>query len=689
MGLFGKKKDFWDEVEEVSMEEASEEAVEEEADVEEDDMDPLDDGRWHPTKSAPLKGFARILLFVSAVVMAVSGYVVYTYFSSGGTMTSKPDYYNSSYFGEAYNENVEKLLSMLQAIEERGDISASNREQANKDLINNYMTPDGNFAFVVYDAEDHEVIASGEDAVERIESSYYFMRMDSSEGAFSVNLGVDNSAMDKDGWEEALTSLNEVYTIYTSVDNELASTTDNFYANYEKFEQMNALFDVAKIAAIAALVVFVLMLIFSVIATGNVKGHAGIKLSLFDKVFTDIALLIIIALGGGTLFGAYYMYTSTLEYGLIAAAGLLVLAYIFIIRGYFSIVRRIKAGTFISNMTIYRLFEAIGKLPVVPRVILILLVLVLLNGALIFALFNLDGYEFMGIPVVYVIVPIVFVLENICFISWVIRKGNAEYAADEDDEDDDEDDEDESEDNVAEAMVIESGVSGDTRPATDLEMDLAKAAAIAAAQASGASDDWEHMDLGASVDKAIGDDPVIMPEEPAESESERTVVLPKEEIESLLGTTSVVRDSATSFDFIQLNKDVRKLHRAVLKNNGITVTLRAPEKPIVLEMNKEDMWKAISMIYDNLEQYTEPDSRVYAEMYTQNGKLIYIVKNAVKADVAEAAKAVAAKEVELTGGLSIAKQIVEKNHGKFVVAMDGNIFKTGILLDMVQSSEIE
>ncbi len=686
MGLFGKKKDFWDEVETASMEEASEEAVEEDADIEEDDMEPVDDGRWHPTKCAPLKGFARILLFVSAVVMAVSGYVIYTYFNSGGTMTSKPDYYNSSYFGEAYNENVEKLLSMLQAIEERGDISESNREQANQDLINNYMTPDGNFAFVVYDEEDHEVIASGEDAVERIESSYYFLRMDSSDGAFNVNVGVDNSALNKEGWEAALTSLNEVYTIYTSVDNELAATNDNFYANYEKFEQMNALFDIAKIAAIAALVVFVLMLIFSVIATGNVKGYAGIKLSLFDKVFTDIAIMITIALGGGALFGAYYMYTSAYKFRLPAAAGLLVLAYIFCIRGYFSFVRRIKAGTFISNMTIYRLFEAIGKLPIVPRVILILLVLVLLNGALVFALFKLDGYEFMGIPVVYVIVPIVFVLENICFISWVIRKGNAEYA---EDEDADDEDEEESEDSVAEAMVIESGVSGDTRPATDLEMDLAKAAAIAAAQAAGASDDWEHMDLGASVDKAIGDDPMLMPEEPVENESERTVVLPKEEIESLLGTTSVVRDSATSFDFIQLNKDVRKLHRAVLKNNGITVTLRAPEKPIVLEMNKEDMWKAISMIYDNLEQYTEPDSRVYAEMYTQNGKLIYIVKNAVRADVMETAKAVAAKEVELTGGLSIAKQIVEKNHGKFVVAMDGNIFKTGILLDMVQSSEIE
>ena len=60
---------------------------------------------------------------------------------------------------------------------------------------------------------------------------------------------------------------------------------------------------------------------------------------------------------------------------------------------------------------------------------------------------------------------------------------------------------------------------------------------------------------------------------------------------------------------------------------------------------------------------------------------------AAAAAAVEAAKAVAAKEVELAGGLKIARQIVEKNHGKFVVAMDGNIFKTGILLDMVQAQQ--
>ena len=189
------------------------------------------------------------------------------------------------------------------------------------------------------------------------------------------------------------------------------------------------------------------------------------------------------------------------------------------------------------------------------------------------------------------------------------------------------------------------------------------------------------MDLGASVDEAIQDGGEALAASSEES-SDHTVILPKDELESLLGNSGLVRDSATSFDFIQLNKDIRKLHRSILKENGVAVTLRTPDKPIILEMNKEDMWKAISMIYDNLEQYTEADSRVYAEIYTQDNKLIYIVKNAVRPEAAEAAKAITAPGAELTGGLKTAKEIIEKNQGKLVVAMDGNIFKTGILLGM-------
>ena len=503
MGLFGKKKDFWDEVDDSSMKESGSQTLseEEEADIRRE-LDEMEDDGWHPTRSTPLKAVARIFLFIAAAVMCISGYAVYTYFSNGGSMSSEPDYYHSSFFGEEYQRNMVQLLHLVQAIETRGEISGNELEQANQDLIKNYMNVDGNFSFAVYDADDHEVIVSSEDAVNRIEASHYFVKLDSTEGQFNLSTGMNNDAFDEAVWKEELMSCSGTYTIYAAVDNELTSTVDGFYESYQDFKDLNSVFGIAKIAVIVSAVIFLILLIFSIIATGNVSGYPDIKLSWFDKIFTEISIILIVAFGGGSIYGAWYLLGTTYSFRLIAAGAALVLAYIFLIRGYFSIVRRIKAGTFISNMLIYRIFEAIGKLPAVPRVLLIILVLVLLNGALVLALFKLDAFELFGIPVVYVLVPIVFVLENICFISWVIRKGNSEYEDDADEEDSEEDDAEEHEE-VPETSVP-MGVIGDTRPANEMEADLAKAAALAKeAQTPVASDDWEHMDLGASVDMRI------------------------------------------------------------------------------------------------------------------------------------------------------------------------------------------
>ena len=203
MGLFGKKKDFWDEVDDSSMKESGSQTLseEEEADIRRE-LNEMEDDGWHPTRSTPLKAAARIFLFIAAAVMCISGYAVYTYFSNGGSMSSEPDYYHSSFFGEEYQRNMVQLLHLVQAIETRGEISANEMEQANQELIKNYMNVDGNFSFAVYGADDHEVIVSSEDAVNRIEASHYFVKLDSTEGQFNLSTGMNNDALDEAVWKE-------------------------------------------------------------------------------------------------------------------------------------------------------------------------------------------------------------------------------------------------------------------------------------------------------------------------------------------------------------------------------------------------------------------------------------------------------------------------------------------------------
>ena len=129
-------------------------------------------------------------------------------------------------------------------------------------------------------------------------------------------------------------------------------------------------------------------------------------------------------------------------------------------------------------------------------------------------------------------------------------------------------------------------------------------------------------------------------------------------------------------DFIQLNKDVRKMFRMKLKARSIGVTLRAPEKPIYLDIDKANAIRVLSILFDNIEKYAEEGSRVYIEMYAQNGKMIYLMKNTIRADLIN-------QTTNAMGhGLMEARRIVQSEKGKFINSVEGNTYKVGILLDV-------
>ncbi len=709
MGLFGKKKDFWDEVEEKSSGQTPYSAEDEEM-YDADDVYE-DDGKFHPTKSRGVKIFFRLLMLVSTVVAVIAG-TIFLAHAGTGTSAEKSDYFKSRFFAEAYNEDMRDLFSILAEMEKTSNDVSKVSESSKKEMTDLYLPEAGNLAYAIYDASGREVLTSGADAVQRIEDSHNFVKLDTTEGRFNISTGVVNNGFDQTGWKKTMQSLQGEYTLYAAVDDDLSESGDVISSYYDLFVNTAAYAGTAMVIMIVAMIVFVIALIFSIVATGNVRGYSGVKLSLFDKVPTEIAVMIMTALSAAAIIGlryAYDAYDGNQRFVLCGIA--LLLAYIFIVRAYFSIVRRIKAGRFTRNMIFYRIFYAIGLLPSVLRVLVMLVALAVINGVMIYAMFNLDGFTVNNVPLVYMIIPFLFVMEIISFIAWIIRGS-------EEDEEDDEDEQpvrrtvvspvSETEEKAVQlpeaSLATEekqpifgeiptsdtnSSVSGETIVVGPLiqeePVDEATAESFVEENASESKEKADTLDdpildetMVTEIKKAVQED------SPEDVEAaDHTETFPADEIETQL-TTQAVQDSATVVDFVQLNKDIRKLYRANLKERGIAVTMRVPEIPVMIEMNREDMWKVISTIYDNLEKFTENDSRVYIEMYVKDGKVIYLVKNAVKADEIDAACEAVKSPAGFTGGLSTAKAIIEKNNGRFVIAMDegSNIFKTGIMIDM-------
>jgi len=144
---------------------------------------------------------------------------------------------------------------------------------------------------------------------------------------------------------------------------------------------------------------------------------------------------------------------------------------------------------------------------------------------------------------------------------------------------------------------------------------------------------------------------------------------------------AVLEEAVTEDDkveFIQLNKDIRKLFKVKLKEKSIGVTLRAPGSPILLDIDKTNAIKVLSTLFENIANYAKEDSRAYIEIYVQNGKMMYMMKNTIKDE------ALGQDAAKMGEELSEAKRIIQAEGGKLVIAVDGDIYKAGILLPVVE-----
>lgn len=728
-----KKRDFWDDVDEdveISGKHPKHMSSYDEEDTEvPEEVDP--DDKFHLTRCLPFKLVTRILLFVAAAVIGVSGYICYKYVDDrydGGYTNS---YFSSKGFSEQYNDAVENVLKIVEQVELNPSYADS--QDSMDALVSTFFDDESNFSFYVQDADKNYLFASGDDAKERIETSYHHLSLSTVDNNFSVDSSTDSipsKGLNQEAWKTQMDSLSNTYIIYTAVDNNLTEGGD-FYDSYMEYQSNTQSFNYARIALIAAGVLFIVLLVLCVISTGMRNGYSDVKLSWFDHIYTEFAAIFCIALLAAILYGIWYVHRFgiTESYDNYIMIGGLALFYIALVRSYFSLVRRIKSGHFVLDSLIYKLGHQINKglnhLPKVLKGIIVVIFLLALNAGLVYALLYLRDFSVRGIPLVFVIVPLIFIIELIAFICCLF--GGVPEAEDEDTY--------ASEDEEAQAEVSDAHESsvGDIDP-----------------------DDWSNVDFGKGVK---GIEPAAEPEIDAGSlgvtqqnviipTAGKTVMLSEEEVnairqndpvqavtsqQEIAAQTATVQDiyqqstakdaaasspsiilpetaaavgaastagaaagaaaasSATQvldtdavnqalvqdetlLDFIQLNKDVRKMFRLKLKAKSLGVTLRAPEKPILLDIDKSNAIKVLSILFDNVEKYAQEGTRVYIEMYTQKGKMVYMMKNTIREDM------IGEVSGEMGDSLKQAKRIVQSEGGKFITTVDGNVFKAGILL---------
>ena len=670
-----KKNDFWDDVEEVETSETQSE--------DDSTANTAADEEWSAVKSLPLKVIMRFLLMISCLVALVSAYVAYEYVGdryAGGSYST--DFFDSRSFADEYNKSMDQLLQLVQAMEADPSVTQAGNEELLTTLVENYMGKDSNFSFMILDSDKYRIAASGDDAKERIEGSNHYVALSNTDGQTTVQSPIAGKLLNKDEWSEKLAAASNKYIIYSAVDNELTQQ-DSFYKAEQSFEKMGEYFGMARFIGIIAAVIFVICLIFCIMSTGMKRGYDGVCLTWWDKVFTEIALIVMIAVAAALVMVIRRLLKMDGDMYRYGAAGLAVVTYGWIIRSYFSIVRRIKAGRLlrcsIIGTIVGGIARGIGKLPSPLNVIVGAIVLIAINGGLIYGVIFLRQYTVKGIPIMFIAAPVVFIIE---LLALLVHNGGSD------------EDEEEIENDSDTADVSAAKNTGE-----DEHLDLQEE------PVQGETMDWEALDLGKAIAEAekqqSSNEPSkdILQEETVMniqtsvpgfgsermSAAQKTEVLSVEDVEKALrasGLTPDIHETETEsihrievpaadeapteetlaakpadrenaeaeqivseakeqtadqqpvmeaadegrVNFVQLNKDVRKEFRAALKARGVGVTVRAPEKPVIIDIDRSSLKMIITDIFTQIERFTADNTRAYVEVYRQDGKVVYIVK---------------------------------------------------------------
>lgn len=127
------------------------------------------------------------------------------------------------------------------------------------------------------------------------------------------------------------------------------------------------------------------------------------------------------------------------------------------------------------------------------------------------------------------------------------------------------------------------------------------------------------------------------------------------------------------------------------KSRGLQVILDLPEEPVSIYADNRYMYRVIDNLFSNIAKYAESNTRVYIDMWTQDGKVKILFKNISSERLNISAEELMQRFVrgdksrttEGSGlGISISKSLTELQRGKFELNIDGDLFKVELTFDI-------
>ena len=529
-----------------------------------------------------------------------------------------------------------------------------------------------------------------------------YMYINSNTLAFESNIG--NVEIEMYRYIDSLKSFDNMnYTIFIAVDKSLPAQ-DALYTAYEKYQSIRPWFWTCVASAFFSIIGLVVSFAYCTVAAGYREGREKVYLNFFDKIYTEVAIIILLLLGVFAIYeGLRYFRFSfdsapTLENIVALSVLALALDACFFI-AYLSLIRRRRAGTLSSNS----LFTAITtpvKTAIGSKVITVRVFVSYTAAIVVFLLLAFYGFYHrnayalivLALAILYVgamLIKSSFLRKRVIDGAAKIADGDIEFQIDT---------KDLKNDNLLIAEIINEAGSGISRA---LEEQI-RSEKLQADIITNVSHDLKtpltsivnYVDL---LKRENIDDPKIQGYiKVLDEKSLRLKHLTEDLVEASKISAGNIELHLSEINFNELINQTEGEFVEKFETRGISLYTILPEHPIFIMADGMRIWRVIENLYNNVAKYALPNTRVYVNLLENNGIAELTIKNI-------SAQALNIKAEELTErfirgdisrstegsglGLAIAKNLTQLQGGKFDIYLDGDLFKVTVSFPIVDKEK--
>ena len=183
-----------------------------------------------------------------------------------------------------------------------------------------------------------------------------------------------------------------------------------------------------------------------------------------------------------------------------------------------------------------------------------------------------------------------------------------------------------------------------------------------------------------------------------DQKSQRLKTLTEDLVEASKASSGTLQMTKEKIDFVELINQTTGEFSDRFAAAHLNLVTNIQETPAYIMADGRYVWRILENLYRNAEKYSMPGTRVYIEVFVKIGRVFFVMKNVSNAPLNIKAEELTerfirgdvSRTTEGSGlGLSIAKDMTELMDGTFRVYLDGDLFRVTVSFAVIRSQKTD